>query len=61
MGIGAELATIVGEEAFDHLDGPVVRLTGPDIPAIPFSPPLEKFFIVDTEKVVSSMEQLAAY
>ena len=61
MGIGAELAAIVSEEAFDYLDGPVVRVTGPDIPAIPFSPPLEKFFMVDTEKVVQAMEGLAAY
>ncbi len=61
MGIGAELAAIVSEEAFEYLDGPVVRVTGPDIPAIPFSPPLEKFFLVDTEKVVAAMERLAAY
>ncbi len=61
MGIGAELAAIVSEEAFDYLDGPVVRVTGPDIPMIPFSPPLEKFFLVNTEKVVAAMERLAAY
>ncbi len=61
MGIGAELAAIVSEEAFDYLDGPVVRITAPDIPAIPFSPPLEKFFLVNAEKVVAAMERLAAY
>jgi 2-oxoisovalerate dehydrogenase E1 component beta subunit len=61
MGIGAELAAIVSEEAFDYLDGPVVRITAPDIPAIPFSPPLEKFFLVNPEKVIAAMERLAAY
>ncbi len=61
MGIGAELAAIVSEEAFEYLDGPILRVTGPDIPAIPFSPPLEKFFMVNTEKVVEAMERLAAY
>lgn len=61
MGIGAELAAIVSEEAFDYLDGPVVRVTGPDIPPIPFSPPLEKFYLVNPEKVVAAMERLAAY
>lgn len=61
MGIGAELAAIVSEEAFDDLDGPILRVTGPDIPAIPFSPPLEKFFLVNAEKVVAAMERLAAY
>ncbi len=61
LGIGAELAAIVGEEAFEDLDGPIVRVTAPDIPAIPFSPPLEKFFLPNTEKVVAAMERLAAY
>jgi len=61
MGIGAELAAIVGEEAFDDLDGPIVRITGPDIPAMPFSPPLEKAWQVNTEKIVAGMEKLAAY
>ncbi len=61
MGIGAEIAAIVAEEAFEDLDGPIVRVTGPDIPAIPFSPALEKFFLVNTEKIVGAMERLAAY
>jgi 2-oxoisovalerate dehydrogenase E1 component beta subunit len=61
MGIGAELAAIVSEEAFEDLDGPIVRITGPDVPAIPFSPPLEKAWLVNTEKVVAAMERLAAY
>lgn len=61
MGIGAELAAIVAEEAFDDLDGPIVRVTGPDIPAMPFSPPLEKFFLVNTDKVTAAIGQLAAY
>ena len=61
MGIGAERAAIVAEEAFDDLDGPIVRVTGPDIPAMPFSPPLEKFFLVNTDKVTAAIGQLAAY
>jgi 2-oxoisovalerate dehydrogenase E1 component beta subunit len=36
-------------------------VTGPDLPAIAFSPPLEKSFLVNTEKVVAAMEKLAAY
>jgi len=39
-GVGAEVAAIVTEDAFEDLDGPVRRLTAPDVP-IPFSPPLE--------------------
>ena len=61
MGIGAELAAIVSEEAFEDLDGPIMRVTGPDLPAIAFSPPLEKAFLVDTAKILGAMERLAAY
>jgi 2-oxoisovalerate dehydrogenase E1 component beta subunit len=61
MGIGAELAAIVGEEAFDDLDGPIIRITGPDIPEMPFSPPLKKAWMLNTEKIVAGMEKLAAY
>ncbi|MFZ0637524.1 MAG: alpha-ketoacid dehydrogenase subunit beta [Candidatus Acidiferrales bacterium] len=61
MGLGAELSAIVAEEAFDDLDGPIVRITGPDIPAMPFSPPLEKAWLVNTEKILAGMERLAAY
>jgi 2-oxoisovalerate dehydrogenase E1 component beta subunit len=61
LGMGAEIAAIINEEAFDDLDAPIFRVTGPDIPPIPFSPPLEKFFMVDKEKVIAGMEKLAAY
>lgn len=61
LGIGAELSAIINEEAFDDLDAPIWRVTGPDIPPIPFSPPLEKFFMVDKDKVLAAMEKLAAY
>ncbi len=61
MGLGAELSAIIGEEAFEDLDGPIVRVAAPDVPAIPFSPQLEKAWLVDQAKVVAAMEQLAAY
>ncbi|MFZ0819855.1 MAG: transketolase C-terminal domain-containing protein [Candidatus Acidiferrales bacterium] len=61
MGIGAELAAIVSDEAFEYLDGPVMRVTGPDIPPMPFSPPLQKYYLVDVGKVSAAMTQLAAY
>ncbi|MGH9684697.1 MAG: alpha-ketoacid dehydrogenase subunit beta [Candidatus Acidiferrales bacterium] len=61
MGFGAELSAILGEEAFDDLDGPIMRVTGPDVPAIPFSPNLDKAWQVDTSKIVTALGQLAAY
>ena len=60
-GIGAEVAAIVSEQAFEHLDGPVTRLTGPDVPAMPFSPPLEAMFMLDSTKIVDAVRRLVRY
>jgi 2-oxoisovalerate dehydrogenase E1 component beta subunit len=60
LGVGAEIAAILSEEAFDMLDGPIVRITAPDTP-VPFSPPLEKAFLPDADKIVTAALQLAAY
>ena len=60
-GIGAEVAAIISEEAFDHLDGPVRRLAGPEVPAMPFAPPLEAMFMLDSEKIARAMRELAEY
>ena len=60
-GIGAEVAAIVSEQAFEHLDGPVTRLTGPDVPAMPFSPPLEAMFMLDSTKIADAVRRLVRY
>jgi 2-oxoisovalerate dehydrogenase E1 component beta subunit len=60
LGVGAEVAAILAEEAFDLLDGPIVRVTAPDTP-VPFSPPLEKAFLPDPEKIAAAARRLAAY
>ena len=39
-GVGANLAALIGEQAFDHLDAPIKRVTGADVP-MPYSKPLE--------------------
>lgn len=61
LGVGAEVAAIIAEECFEYLDGPVLRLGGPDVPAMPFSPPMEAFFMPNPEKILRAMKQLAAY
>ncbi len=61
LGIGAEVSAIIAEEAFDCLDAPVVRVTAPDIPAIPFSAPLEKFYMPSVEKIVTAIERTLEY
>ena len=61
LGIGAEISAIAAEQAFDCLDAPIVRLTAPDVPAIPFSAPLEKFYLPSVEKIVDAATKLLNY
>ena len=60
-GIGGEVAAIIAEEAFDYLDAPITRLTGPEVPAMPFSPTLEAEFMLDTARIADAMRRLARY
>ena len=39
--VGAEVAALIAERAFEDLDGPVLRVADADVP-IPFCPPLEQ-------------------
>ncbi|MEK6692405.1 MAG: alpha-ketoacid dehydrogenase subunit beta [Nitrospirota bacterium] len=59
-GIGAEVASIISEEMFDYLDGPIIRITAPDTP-VPYSPPMEEFYIPKVSDVIKAAEKLAAY
>ena len=59
-GMAGEIAAIVMEEAFDQLDAPVLRVTSLDTP-VPYSPPLEEYFLPNAEKVVKAARQLANY
>ncbi len=61
VGIGGEVAAIISEEAFEHLDAPVRRLAGPEVPAMPFAPPLEAEFMLDTDKIAAAIRALSAY
>lgn len=60
-GVGAEVAAIIAEHCLYDLDAPIMRLCGPDVPAMPISPPMEKFFMLNKDKVKESMRQLALY
>jgi len=61
VSVAAEVAAIIAEECFDYLDAPVMRLGGPEIPAMPYSPPLEEFYLVTPNKVEAKLRELAAY
>ncbi|HKN46547.1 MAG TPA: transketolase C-terminal domain-containing protein, partial [Candidatus Polarisedimenticolia bacterium] len=59
-GIAGEIAAIINEEVFEYLDGPVLRVTAPDTP-VPYSPPLEEFFLPNRDKILAAARRLAAY
>jgi len=59
-GVGAEVAALISDQAFEWLDGPVRRLGGLDTP-IPFSPPLEDAYRPDAEKIYWAAKELAAF
>ena len=60
-GIGGEVAATIAEDAFEYLDAPVRRLAGPEVPAMPFSPPLEALYMLDSDKIANAIRNLAAY
>jgi len=59
-GIGAEIAAVLAERCFEYLDAPLVRITAPDTP-VPYSPPLEEFFLPSEDEVERAARLLAAY
>ncbi len=60
-GIGAEVAALVAEHAFEHLDGPIMRLAGPEVPAMPFASTLEHEYMPSPERIAAKLRELAAY
>ncbi len=56
-GAAAEVAAMIADKGFDYLDGPIKRLTAPDVP-VPFSPPLEKFVVPNDAKIVAAVKEM---
>jgi 2-oxoisovalerate dehydrogenase E1 component beta subunit len=59
--IMSEVAAIIAENCLFELDAPIQRLAGPDIPAMPYAPTMEKHFMVNPDKVEKAMRELAAF
>jgi pyruvate/2-oxoglutarate/acetoin dehydrogenase E1 component len=59
LGMGAEIAARVMEEAFDHLQAPVARVTGWDVPYPPAS--LEESYLPSVERIASAVRMTVAY
>ncbi len=61
LGWGAECAAIIASEAFEYLDAPVLRVAGPDVPAMPYARTMQDFFMPNAEKIASALRKLARY
>ena len=57
--VGSEISATIAEELFYDLDAPVVRIGAPDAPAMPFSAPLEEFFLPTPAAVHAAIRDLA--
>jgi 2-oxoisovalerate dehydrogenase E1 component beta subunit len=57
----SEVAAIIAEHCLFDLDAPIKRLAGPDVPAMPYAPTMEKFFMINPEKVERAIRELAAF
>lgn len=57
----SEVAAIIAEHCLFDLDAPIERLAGPDIPAMPYAPTLEKEFMINPDKVERAIRKLAEF
>jgi 2-oxoisovalerate dehydrogenase E1 component beta subunit len=60
-GLGGEIVAIIAQEAFEWLDGPIVRVAGPNVPGVPFSRTMEHFFMPNAAKIAAAIRDLATY
>jgi 2-oxoisovalerate dehydrogenase E1 component beta subunit len=60
-GIGAEIAAVLSDAAFEYLDGPIRRVCSRDAGGVPFSAPLEDAFLPQTPDILRACTELAAY
>jgi len=59
VGVGAEIASLVQEHAFDYLDAPIVRVAAMDIP-IPASKPLEDVVLPGPTQILAAIKRIVA-
>ncbi|MDZ4764775.1 MAG: alpha-ketoacid dehydrogenase subunit beta [Chloroflexota bacterium] len=61
LGYGAEIAAILADEGFEHLDAPIRRLTAPDVPGVPFNHGMQEYYMLNPDKIAAAIRELAAY
>jgi 2-oxoisovalerate dehydrogenase E1 component beta subunit len=57
----SEVGAIIAEHCLFDLDAPIKRLAAPDVPAMPYAPTMEKFFMINPDKIERAMRELAAF
>lgn len=57
----SEVSAIIGENCLYDLDAPIMRLAGPDVPSMPYAPPMEDYFMMNPEKIYKKMLELSEY
>jgi pyruvate dehydrogenase E1 component beta subunit len=55
--VGADIAAAIMSQAFDDLDGPVVRVGAPPVP-VPFAPALEKLIRPTSDRLIAAVRSL---
>jgi len=60
-GVMGEIGASIAEEVFDYLDAPVTRVCGIDVPAVPFAPPMEHFFLPNADKITRAVKKVLEY
>ena len=61
LGAGAEVAAQIAETALFELDAPIVRVAGPHVPAMPYAPTLEHWFLPDVDRLEQEIRKLAEF
>ena len=61
LGVGAEVSAQIAEHALFELDGPIVRVGGPHVPAMPYSSSLESWFLPDPDRIEQEMRKLGSF
>ncbi|WP_058307508.1 alpha-ketoacid dehydrogenase subunit beta [Gracilibacillus massiliensis] len=56
-----EVSAIISENCLFDLDAPIRRLAGPEVPAMPYAPPLEKEFMMNPDKIENAIRELAEF
>ena len=61
VSVGSEVSALISEHSFESLDAPIMRCTGPEIPAMPFAPTLESVYMPTSEKIETKLRELLSY